>query len=68
MSHIKSVASLNNYGLPQPMLGFTDNVASVYATFVECIPSLEKDVTPVQLAEYSDLPRIHLPDDVSVHV
>lgn len=73
LSHIKAglegmVVSLNDHGLPQPILGFTDNVAGDYATFVECIPSLGKDVSPVQLAEYSDLPRIHLPDDISVHV
>ncbi|KAF8321954.1 hypothetical protein F5887DRAFT_904347, partial [Amanita rubescens] len=49
LSHIKAglegmVTSLNEHGLPQPILGFTDNVASDYSTFVECIPSLSRDV------------------------
>ena len=73
LSHIKAglegmVTSLNEHGLPQPILGFTDNVASDYSTFVECIPSLSRDVSPVQMTEYSDLPRLCLPADVSIHI
>ncbi|TDL14636.1 hypothetical protein BD410DRAFT_757087, partial [Rickenella mellea] len=49
LSHIKGAMqaltkSLEDHGHSQPILGFTDNVASDLATFLECIPSLGKDV------------------------
>jgi len=34
------VKSLDNHGLAQPILGFTDNVASDAATFMAVHPSL----------------------------
>src|ERR1700731_1100593 len=73
LSHIRSslegiVKSLEDHGLAQPVLGFTDNVASDAATFLQCIPSLSKNVIQVQLDEYSDLPRASLPSDITVHV
>ena len=43
LSHIRGaleemVKSLDKHGLAQPILGFTDNVASDAATFTQCIP------------------------------
>jgi hypothetical protein len=56
LSHIRSgleamVTSISDQGLAQPVLGFTDNVASDAATFLQCIPSLGRDVTPVEFDE-----------------
>jgi hypothetical protein len=73
LSHIRAgleemVKSLEKHGLAQPILGFTDNVASDAATFMECIASLAKDVDAVQLQEFSDLPRATLPENVSIQV
>jgi hypothetical protein len=62
------VKSLASHGLAQPILGFTDNVASDAAFFTGCIPSLATQVNPIQLEEFSDLPKITLPDDVTVHL
>jgi hypothetical protein len=61
LSHIRGaleemVKSLDNHGLAQPILGFTDNVASDAATFMQCIPALAKNVDIIQLDEFSDLP------------
>ncbi len=56
--------SLTAHGHPQPILGFTDNVAGDASTFVHCIPSLGKDVLPVDLDEHPELPRMFLPPDV----
>ena len=58
------VKSLSDHGHALPVLGFTDNVASDAGTFLECIPSLGKDVKPVELNEFDDLPRLILPSDV----
>ncbi|KAJ7486906.1 hypothetical protein FB451DRAFT_1082409, partial [Mycena latifolia] len=49
LSHIHAalegiVESLKAHGLPQPVLGFTDNVASDAATFMKYIPSLAESV------------------------
>ncbi|PPQ83062.1 hypothetical protein CVT25_005220 [Psilocybe cyanescens] len=71
LNHLKAgleefVASLRDHGLAEPILGFTDNVASDAGTFLECIPSLNKEVEPVSIDEFSDLPRLILPDGVSV--
>ncbi|KAJ7602432.1 hypothetical protein FB45DRAFT_702231, partial [Roridomyces roridus] len=49
LSHIHAglegiVESLKVYGLPQPVLGFTDNVASDAPTFVKYMPSLNEGV------------------------
>jgi hypothetical protein len=70
LSHIRSgleamVKSLGDHGLPQPVLGFTDNVASDAATFLQCIPSLGENITPVRLDEFGDLPMLSLPSDVT---
>ena len=62
------IKSLEDHGHPLPILGFTDNVASDNATFLQCIPSLGKNITPVQLDEFSDLPRLTLPDNVVIRV
>ena len=50
------VKSLEKHGFAQPILGFTDNVASDAVTFMQCIPALAKDVHIIQLDEFSDLP------------
>ena len=55
------VKSLASHGLAQPLLGFT-------AFFTGCISSLATQVNPIQLEEFSDLPRIILPDDVTVYL
>ena len=60
------VKSLESYGLPLPILGFTDNVASDQATFMRCIPSLAKDVEIISLDEFSKLPRAVLPESVTI--
>ncbi len=70
--HIRSglegiVTSLKSLGLPEPILGYTDNVAQDIGTFVACIPSLGANVNSVQLDEFSDLPHLALPQDVSIH-
>jgi len=71
LNHLKAgleefIASLQDHGLAEPILGFTDNVASDAGTFLECIPSFNKDVEPVSIDEFSDLPRLVLPEGVSV--
>jgi len=71
LNHLKAgleefIASLRDHGLAEPILGFTDNVASDAGTFLECIPSLNKEVEPISIDEFSDLPRLTLPEDVSV--
>ena len=43
------VTALKEHGLVEPILGFTDNVASDEGTFSECIPSLGKNVSCVDL-------------------
>src|SRR5882762_8366201 len=73
LSHVRGaleemVKSLDKHGLTQPILGFTDNVASDAATFTQCIPALAKNVHVVQLDEFSDLPRAVLPEHVSVQI
>lgn len=73
LSHLKAgleamVTALKEHGLVEPILGFTDNVASDEGTFSECIPSLGKNVSRVDLDEHSDLPRLLLPEDVCVNV
>ena len=62
------VTALKEHGLVEPILGFTDKVASDEGTFSECIPSLSKNVRHVDLNEHSDLPRILFPEDVCVNV
>jgi len=71
LSHIRSaleaiVKSLSDHGLPQPILGFTDNVAADARTFMQCIPALAKNVNAIQLDEFADFPRLRLPSDVKV--
>ncbi|KIK00314.1 hypothetical protein K443DRAFT_73432, partial [Laccaria amethystina LaAM-08-1] len=49
LSHVRTALeyiskSLEDHGLPQPNLGFTDNVASDYATFAEIFPLLSEGV------------------------
>ena len=71
LNHLKAgleefIASLRDHGLAEPILGFTDNVASDAGTFLECIPSFNKDIEPVSVNEFSDLPRLVLPEGVSV--
>ena len=61
------VTSLKKFGLPEPELGYTDNVAQDIGTFVACIQSLGKNVDSVQLDQFSDLPQLVLPQDVSIH-
>ena len=61
------VKSLASHGHAQPIIGFTDNVASDAAFFTACIPSLGEKVTPVQEEEFSELPKIELPNDVTIH-
>jgi len=73
LAHIRTgletmIKSLENHGHPLPILGFTDNVASDYTTFLQCIPSLGKNITAVQLDEFSDLPRLTLLSNVDVRV
>lgn len=61
------VKSLKDHGHAQPVLGFTDNVASDIGTFLQCIPSLGENVKPVEPEnEFLDLPRLSLPSDVSM--
>ena len=73
LAHIRAgleamVKSLKDHGLAEPALGFTDNVAGDAATFMQCIPSLAENVIPAQLDEFSDLPTLVLPSDVSIHL
>ena len=73
LSHVRTALediskSLKDHGLLQPNLGFTDNVASEYATFVEIFPSLSEGVKAVHLDEFSDLPRMILPSHVIVAI
>ncbi|THU80100.1 hypothetical protein K435DRAFT_874751 [Dendrothele bispora CBS 962.96] len=71
--HIQSglmelVKSLKEHGYPQPILGFTDNVAADMRTFIECIPSLGENVVAVNPTDSLNLPLMELPSDVaSVH-
>ena len=62
------VKSLEKHGLAQPILGFTDNVASDAAFFMQHIPSLAKSVNAAQFDEFSDLPTLVLPENVTVLV
>lgn len=71
LNHLKAgleefIAGLRAHGLAEPILGFTDNVASDAGTFLECIPSFNKNVEPISIEEFSDLPRLTLPEDVSI--
>jgi hypothetical protein len=71
LNHLKAgleefITSLRDHGLAEPILGFTDNVASDAGTFLECIPSFNKDVEPVSMNEFSDFPQLVLPEGVSV--
>ena len=71
LNHLKAgleefIASLQDHGLAESILGFTNNVASDAGTFLECIPSLNKEVEPIFIDEFSDLPRLTLPENVSV--
>ncbi|KIK00182.1 hypothetical protein K443DRAFT_100888 [Laccaria amethystina LaAM-08-1] len=73
LSHVRTALeyiskSLEDHGLPQPNLGFTDNVASDDATFVEIFPSLSEGVKAVHLDEFSDLPRMTLPSHIIVPI
>ncbi|KAJ7017554.1 hypothetical protein C8F04DRAFT_979056 [Mycena alexandri] len=73
LSHIHAALegisqSLQAHGLPQPVLGFTDNVASDAATFMQYLPSLAAGVSPVELSEFSTLPQLILPDGVTWHL
>jgi len=73
LSHLQAgleemVKSLEKHGLAQPILGFTDNVATDAPFFKRCIPSLAKNVNAAQFDEFSDLPRLVLPEHVAVHV
>jgi len=73
LSHLKAgleamVAAIKEHGLVEPVLGFTDNVASDEGTFSECIPSLRKNVKRVDLDEHSDLPRLLLPENISINI
>lgn len=68
LEHIKGglegiVSSLKTRGLPPPLIAYTDNVHSDYATAVECIPSLKADVPNVQ--KMSSYPIAHLGQDVT---
>jgi len=71
LNHLKAgleefITSLWDHGLAEPILGFTDNVASDAGSFLECIPSFNKDVEPVSFDEFSDLPQLILPEGISV--
>ena len=71
LNHLKAgleefITSLRDHGLAEPILGFTDNVASDAGTFLECIPSFNKGVEAVSVGEFSDLPRLVLPEGVSI--
>jgi hypothetical protein len=71
LNHLKAgleemVASLRAHGLAEPILGYTDDPACDIRTFLECIPSLNKDVQPVSTEDFSDLQRLTLPEDVSI--
>ncbi|KAE9390707.1 hypothetical protein BT96DRAFT_1002033 [Gymnopus androsaceus JB14] len=73
LTHVRSslealVKSLKEHGHPQPVLGFTDNIASDEKTFLECIPSFGIDIAPIDLNEFSDLPLAKLPDVVKSEV
>jgi hypothetical protein len=73
LSHVRTALeyiskSLEDHGLPQPNLGFTDNVASDYATFAEIFPLLSEGVKAVHLDEFSDLPRRTLPSHIIVPI
>jgi hypothetical protein len=71
LSHLQAgleemVKSLEKHGLAQPILGFSDNIAADAAFFAKHIPNLAKNVE--QLGEFSDLPRLVLPEHVTVIV
>ena len=73
MSHLhagleKLSEALRAHGHPQPILGFTDNVGSDAATFIQCIESLGKDVVSVDLDEHPELAKMILPPDVNILV
>ena len=73
LSHLRAgleemVKSLEKHGLAQPILGFSDNVASDVAFFTQHIPSLAKNINAAQFDEFSDLPTLVLPEHVTVHV
>ena len=74
LSHIQAtleamVKSLQEHGLAEPALGFSDNVSSDLGMFLQSIPSLGKGIKQVELNdEFPDLPRLSLPPDTSVVV
>jgi hypothetical protein len=49
-------------------LGWTDNVASDAATFLDCIPTLGDHIDKAQIEDFSELPHLLLPEDVTVNV
>lgn len=61
-------ASLEACGHPQPILGYTDNVASDIQLFEAAIPSLATRVIHIDPDERDDLPLAKLPDNVEVIV
>ncbi|KAH8109627.1 hypothetical protein DFH11DRAFT_1474484, partial [Phellopilus nigrolimitatus] len=71
LSHVESafeaiVASLKSHGLPEPFLGFTDNVPHDAHIIMNAVPSFAKDIKPVLPREFSGLPVAKLPEDVEV--
>lgn len=60
------VRSLKLHGLPQPILGFTDNVAADEANVISCVPSLAEGITPIDDTATAVLPVATLPENVMI--
>ncbi|KAJ7174303.1 hypothetical protein C8R46DRAFT_88386 [Mycena filopes] len=73
LAHIRTgleemVKSLESHGHPPVRLGWTDNVASDSATFLDCIPSLGANLDHTRLEDFSELPPLVFPVDITVNV
>jgi hypothetical protein len=73
LTHIRTgleemVRSLESHGHPPVRLGWTDNVACDAATFLDCIPTPGDHIDQAQLEDFSELPLMLLPENVTVNI